>query len=73
MGGEKCWGREDGDESQCCCVRHISDLPLLALKKCRKEESEHVDLSKCLRHLCVLVGHKREVASYRDRRQATGS
>lgn len=56
----------------CCCVIHVSDLLLLAFKKCRKEERD-VDLSKCLRHLCVPVGHKREVASYRDRRQATGS
>lgn len=58
---------------ECCCVIHISNLPLLAIKICKTEESEHVDLTKCLRDLGVLVVHKREVASYRDGRRDTGS
>lgn len=52
------------------CVIHISNLILRALK-CSQEESEHIDLSNCTRELSLLVGHKREVASYRDRVEAT--
>lgn len=70
----KWWGRKEGVESRRgVVVLYIFLISLSScVKKCRKEESEHVDLSKRLRHLGVLVGHKREVASYRDRRQATG-
>lgn len=53
------------------CVIHISKTRLRALKR-SLEESEHIDLSKCIRDLSVSVGHKREVASYRDRGEATG-
>lgn len=50
------------------CYTHIQSSSS-CFKKCRKVESEHVDLTKCLRRLRVPVGHKREVARYRDRRQ----
>lgn len=75
--------RDANAEDECqesCCVIHISNLVLRAFLKsqtkkrqCRMELSERGDLSKCLRELRVLVVHKREVASYRGSRQATGS
>lgn len=37
-------------------------------KTCRKQRSKHAK-----RMFCVPFGHKREVASYRDRSQAMGS